>query len=453
VVPPPTWSHAVRSTLDERPTQRQWCGAGGPKATGTSVHRAVRPPKSHPRWLRPLAARSLERSAVHRCGEIIGPSRRHLEGFLKRFIGFLPVVLVGCADAGPTAQLPPPVQHMIDDGTAPSADVVEVWVCRVPTDTTAPIYGDLPLRQPLDPAEIVEQIGERVARYWRTVSGGEYQQTFTAGGVIDLAADDDDADCISRALDRSGPTATVVLAIADAEHTEGHAGGRGAQGSSPNCDGCSAATSRRGVSIGASDFHPDWGPVPLLDLIEHELGHTLGLPHSGGDPADVSPYSSDLDVMSNSAAPRASDPTRRDAPSTLAINLVDLGWIEPDDIVVFDASGDGDDPTEIELVAMGDAAAGTRLAVLAIDDHRVLTVEYRTPTGLDAHLPESGIAVHLVDDSAGTAIERTQVPWHTVRAPFTDLLGAGDSLMTNGWTIDVLGVGATARLAITPTDR
>ena len=71
---------------------------------------------------------------------------------------------------------------------------------------------------------------------------------------------------------------------------------------------------------------------------------------------------------------------------------------------------------------------GARLVVLAVDDHRVLTVEYRTATGFDAHLPESGIAVHLVDDAAGTAIERSQVPVHTSRPPFTDLLGSGGSL-------------------------
>ena len=221
---------------------------------------------------------------------------------------------------------------MVDDTAAPPDDLVEVWVCRVPVATTAAIYGDLPLRQPLDPAAIVGQIGSRVADYWRTVSGGRYELSFAAGGVVDLADDEDDTDCLAHALDRSGPTATVVLAVADAEHAVGQVGGRGSPGNAPNCDGCAAAATRRGVSIGASDFHPDWGPVPLLDLIEHELGHTLGLPHSGeGGPGD-DPYTSALDVMSNSAAPREVDPTRRDGPSTLAIDLLDLGWLDLDDV-------------------------------------------------------------------------------------------------------------------------
>jgi hypothetical protein len=369
--------------------------------------------------------------------------------------------LTGCAvdgDGGQIVPLPPPVQRMIDDGTAPSDDLVEVWVCRVPATTTAPIYGDLPLRQPLDPSVIVGQIGGRVTDYWRTVSGGRYELSFAAGGVVDLTDAEDNADCLSHALDRSGPTATVVLAIADAEHAEGQVGGRGFPGNAPNCDVCAAAATRRGVSIGASDFHPDWGPVPLLDLIEHELGHTLGLPHSGddrsGDGSSVDDtYNSALDVMSNSAAPRAADPARRDGPSTLAINLLDVGWLDPDDVVTVERADEDGGEVELAPVTADDDVDGTRLVVLAIDEHRVLTVEYRTATGFDAHLPESGIAVHRVDDAAGTGIERTQVPVHAARPPFTDLLGAGGSLTVDGWTIEVVEVGATARLAIVPTDR
>ena len=47
------------------------------------------------------------------------------------------------------------VERMTADRPAPATDRIEVWICDVPTDTEAPIYGDLPLRLALDPATVV----------------------------------------------------------------------------------------------------------------------------------------------------------------------------------------------------------------------------------------------------------------------------------------------------------
>ena len=133
-----------------------------------------------------------------------------------------------------------------------------------------------------------------------------------------------DADCVDGALDRSSADADTVLAVADAEHAADQPGGWGRPGTWPTCDGtCPASTTLRAAYVGASDFHPDWGPVPLLDLIEHELGHTLGLPHSGSPASGGDQYLSALDVMSNSAAPRDVDPARRDAPDTIAVDRLE----------------------------------------------------------------------------------------------------------------------------------
>ena len=204
--------------------------------------------------------------------------------------------------------------------------------------------------------------------------------------------------------------------------------------------------------VGASDFHPSNGDVPLLDLIEHELGHTFGWPHSGtadvGDDRDDT-YVSAIDLMSDSASPRVVDRSRLDGPLPLAIDLFDAGWLTLDQTAVLPA---GARPTGIDLAPLG-APADTRLVVLPVDEHRVLTLEYRTTTGFDAHLPEAGVAVHLVDDSAGTGVLRVQLPVHTDREPFTDLLGAGDVLERDGWRIGVEQVGDTARLAVAALDR
>ena len=82
----------------------------------------------------------------------------------------------------------------------------------------------------------------------------------------------------------------------------------------------------------------------------------------------------------------------------------------------------------------------------------MLTFEYLIPTGFDDHLPEAGVAVHLVDDSAGTNVLRVQDTLGS-DPPHTDLLGAGDEWSGEGWQVRVVTVGATARLEVSATDR
>ena len=353
----------------------------------------------------------------------------------------------GCGGDG-TADpaLPPVASRLVADRPAPAGETIEVWVCQVPTDNTAAIYGGLPLRQPLTPDDVVARVGERVATYFRTVSHGAYTPSFVAGGTVAMNAADTDADCVDAALDGSSPQADTVLAVADAEHAADQPGGWGRPGAWLTCTGaCPAATTRRAAYVGASDFHPDWGPVPLLDLIEHELGHTLGLPHSGSAVSGGDQYLSALDVMSNSAAPRDVDPDRRDAPDLLAVDRLDLGWLPLDDVVVADTGG-----TTVEL-SPSTGSTGTRLVVAAVDEHRMLTFEYLTPTGYDDHLPEAGVVVHLIDDSAGGDVLRVQDTSGS-DPPHTDLLGAGDEWSGEGWQVHVEQLGTTARLEVAGTD-
>lgn len=366
----------------------------------------------------------------------------------------------GATSAGaPAADLPPVLQRMRDDRDPPSPDVVEVWVCDVPDGSTAAVYGGLPLRLPLTPTGVVAAIGDRVRAYVAEVSHGRHDLRLVAGGTVEMAIDDDEDDCVDRALERSSPAADVVLAVSTAEHGPGFPGGRGRPGTAPACtdtgshdpnepDGCSARATGRAAVVGASDFHPSHGDVPLLDLVEHELGHTFGWPHSGTPVSGDDRYVSAIDLMSDSAAPRVTDRSRRDGPLPLAIDQFDAGWLPLEQTLVV---GRSTADTVVELSPLGDAD-GTRLLVLAIDEYRVLSVEYRTPTGFDDHLPEAGVAVHLIDDTVGTGVERVQLPVHTDVAPFTDLLGPGDVLTRDGWRIEVTQVGDTARLAVAPTD-
>ena len=397
---------------------------------------------------------------------MIGTSAAYLERFLKRLSRFLPIaascllaacsagVATGVPPSGSVAapELPPPLARMLSDRPAPPIDTMEVWVCDVPAGATAAVYGGLTLREPLTPDGIVAAIGDRLHAYVDTVSGGRTDLRLVSGGTVAMDIADDDDACAEAALDRSSAGADVVLAVATAQHDLGQPGGRGRPGSSLACTGsCAAATTGRAIVVGANDFHATWGALPLLDLIEHEYGHTFGLPHSGTEEPGDDEYLSAIDLMSNSAAPRDVHPDRRDGPMPLAIDLVDVGWLALDRVVV---APSGAEALTVELTPTSEPAVspGARLVVLPVDEHRLVSIEARTPTGFDDHLPEAGVAVHEIDDRAGIGVLRVQVPLHTDVVPFTDLLGAGDVLVVDGWRIEVRAVGATAHLAIVPTD-
>ena len=368
------------------------------------------------------------------------------------------------AESPATARYVAVIDRLVSDKVAPASDVVEVWVCDVPAATTDARYGDLALRRVLAPATVTAQIGDRVAGYFATISHNRYVPSFIAGATVVMGADDTAEMCVDQALDRSSPAATTVLAIATAEHAEGSPGGWGRPGSWHRCAGeCPARTTRRAAYLGASDFSPDWGPVPLLDLIEHELGHTLGLPHSGvADGAEPGVYQSGLDVMSDSASARevSGTATRLDSSDTIGINRLDLGWMTVDDVVSIAAASPIGSPIAVRLNPSA-GSSGTRLVVIELDTHRVLTVEFLTASGFDDHLGHGGVAIHLIDDTAGEREQRSQQPLGSA-PPHLDLMRAGEQFSAYGWTITVTSVGGatsaasrddTTHVAIAPTER
>lgn len=341
-------------------------------------------------------------------------------------------------DSSSTADLLEGLSH-----PAPPRDVVEVWVCAVPDDSAVARYGGLPLRLDLDPARLAAVFDAGVAPYFSSVSHLQYAQRFVAGGTVSMRRDDDYTACVDQAIERASTTSTVVLAVATAEHAPDEPGGFGQPGR--GCTDratmtCPVAESRRYAYVGASDFGPQWADDPPLDLVEHELGHTLGWVHSGTEPA-TGAYLSALDVMSNSAAPRDVDPSRRDAPDVLGVHRAVSGWLRDVEVSAVDEDVTITlSPSNVWLSGITSTAIGTRVLVLHVDDTTFLTVELLEPEGHDSHLPYPGIAVHRVTCTGDDVpvIEAIEPVTAGAEPPFTDLLQSKDSLTVDGWTVEVV---------------
>jgi hypothetical protein len=285
------------------------------------------------------------------------------------------------------------------------SDPWEVVVCQIPQNTTDPVFAPVPERLNLSSGDIVAKL-DPVIDYFSRWSHGRYQPNFTATTGVSINAAEKSDLCVERALDKATPAARGVLVIANAQHSETAVGGWGRPGS-PCEENCSAKLTRRAVYIGAADFMPFWKGSPPLDLVVHEMGHALDWPHSSTslDNFGNGVYDSEVDVMSNSAAPRDVNPNARNAPGPLGINMYLSQWINDSNVALLE---DGTKSFDLVATDTDSAVDGVRLVLVQLNNSTIISVELLNASGDNQHLLRNRVVVHQIDVAGVVGFERRQ---------------------------------------------
>ena len=358
--------------------------------------------------------------------------------------------VAGVNDPDPLGLLP---GGGVTEGLSLGHDVTTVWICE--TDTGEDIFT-------FTLAEVVEWANDEIAPYFSLISRGRYTVTFKAGGTLTAS---DRYDCLYVAT--SATTTSNVMAIdrGGFDNTDGTLGFGGPGESFVYGFDLStpASLSGRGFWISGIEFgvYTDTQAEfdEYTDTPVHELGHTLGWPHSGsGVQGSVigSPYDNLWDLMSGSAY-SADNPdlynnqcllfTYEFGPCrsthTIAINRYASGWIDANQIEIVARAGFSADLD-------GPVSAGKQMALIPTANPLIyLTVEARPNTGYDRFLPYGGVVVHAVDLTYDDCyvvcwgIERWQYPAISAVKNDNHVIGVGESLLLAGVTISVTAATST----------
>lgn len=179
-----------------------------------------------------------------------------------------------------------------------------------------------------------------------------------------------------------------------------------------------------GVTSGAD--LTNWGYLWL----NHESGHTMGLPDLYAYQFDQSNYDDEHRFVGGFGLMGF---VSGSAPEYFAFERWQLGWLDDAQIV---CKPQNDQPITITPV---ETAGGLKAVVIPLSKSKVLVVESRRPLGFDAALPKAGALVYTVDTAIasgeGALVVYPQIEGDPYR--YQSPLAVGESLAVRGVTITV----------------
>lgn len=204
------------------------------------------------------------------------------------------------------------------------------------------------------------------------------------------------------------------------------------------------------------------------NILPHEMGHTLGLPHSSGAYGET--YDSGWDVMSGSRWQGKSYKCTRDdeygclAPHTIAYHKALLGWIAPAQTVVAEA---GSSRMLVLARPVGPPAESTlylKIPLLGSTTH-FYTAEARGGLYYEGSVPATAVVLHEVDTTRGDCKAQVVdpdlngdpndavsawVPGETFNDPINEVNFCVEAATASGFLVGV-GNGAPAPCTFAPS--
>ena len=168
----------------------------------------------------------------------------------------------------------------------------------------------------------------------------------------------------------------------------------------------------------------------------HEMGHALGLEHTGSDPGRQ--YGNVWDVMSEDGGCEVDSEFGRLAQHVIAYHKDRLGWIPASAKLLLTVPGE----RTFKLAALAQPARpedAFLLAQIPIDgsDRHFYTLEARMRVGYDRHLPSDAVLIHEVD---------LRMPARPARRPgLGALAGLGRGRRCGSWTLSFATVSTGSR--------